>query len=153
MVERKVDFMDTHEVINKILVHLFNEIWELEETAIITEDFQNISNNDMHIIEAVGLDGNNMTTIANKLNITVGSLTTSMNSLVNKKYVVRKRSEEDRRVVNIHLTKLGEKAFHHHADFHKAMTDAVVSQLSEEEIPVLVKTLNGLSDFFHGYKE
>ena len=40
-----------------------------------------------------------MSSIARKLNITVGSLTTAMNSLVNKRYVERHRSEEDRRVV------------------------------------------------------
>ena len=60
---------------NDILVHLFNEIWELEEKAIITEEYKDISNNDMHIIEAIGLgNGNNMSAIAKKLNITVGSL-------------------------------------------------------------------------------
>ena len=77
--------MNAYETINDILVHLFNEIWELEEKAIITEEYKDISNNDMHIIEAIGLGkGNNMSAIAKKLNITVGSLTTSMNSLVNK---------------------------------------------------------------------
>ena len=79
--------MNAYETINDILVHLFNEIWELEEKAIITEEYKDISNNDMHIIEAIGLGkGNNMSAIAKKLNITVGSLTTSMNRLVNKKY-------------------------------------------------------------------
>lgn len=39
----------------------------------------------MHIIEAIGLgDGARMSVVAKRLNITVGSLTTSMNSLVNK---------------------------------------------------------------------
>ena len=103
--------MDAYESINKILVHLFNDIWELEEKAVITEEFKDLTNNDMHIIEAIGLGrGNNMSTIAKKLGITVGSLTTSMNSLVNKKYAVRHRSEEDRRIVNIQLTEKGEKA-------------------------------------------
>ena len=97
--------MTTFEKINDVLVHLFQEIWELEEKAIITEEFKDITNNDMHIIEAVGLgEGNNMTTIAKKMKITVGSLTTSMNSLVKKHYVERNRSEEDRRIVNITLT-------------------------------------------------
>ena len=97
--------MDTYKAINDILVHLFNEIWELEEKAIITEEYKDITNNDMHIIEAIGLgEGNNMSMIAKKLNITVGSLTTSMNSLVKKKYAERIRSEEDRRVVYIRLT-------------------------------------------------
>lgn len=137
-----------------MLVHLFNEIWKLEEKAIITEEYKDISSNDMHIIEAIGPDeGNNMTTIAKKLNITVGSLTTAMNSLVNKKYVVRERSEQDRRVVYIQLTQKGKKAFCHHAEFHNQMTEAVVAYLDEEELPVLVKTLDGLTEFFHSFRE
>ena len=78
--------MENREVINDVLVHLFNEIMELEEEAIITEEYKDITNNDMHIIEAVGLGGNKMSDIAARLNITVGSLTTSMNSLVKKGY-------------------------------------------------------------------
>lgn len=143
--------MDSYETINNILVHLFNEIWELEEKAIITEEFKDITNNDMHIIEAVGLEGNNMSAIAKKLKITVGSLTTSMNSLVNKKYVSRMRSETDRRVVNIMLTDKGIKAYNHHNEFHMQMTDAVVKRLNDEELPVLIKTLDGLSEFFKTY--
>lgn len=145
--------MDTYTAINDILVHLFNEIWELEEKAIITEEYKDITNNDMHIIEAIGLgEGNNMSTIARKLNITVGSLTTSMNSLVKKKYAERIRSEEDRRVVYIRLIEKGIKAYHHHEEFHKKMTDAVVAALDQEEIPVLVKTLNSLAEFFRSYR-
>lgn len=33
------------------------------------------------------------------------------------------------------------------------MTQAVVDKLTEEEIPVLLKTLNGLSEFFRNYHE
>ena len=96
--------VDNREVINDVLVNLFNEILRLEEEAIITDKYKDISNNDMHIIEAVGLGGGNMSSIAAKLKITVGSLTTSMNSLVKKGYVKRERSEKDRRVVFIQLT-------------------------------------------------
>ena len=144
--------MDAYESINKILVHLFNDIWGLEEKAVITEEFKDLTNNDMHIIEAVGLgDGNNMSTIAKKLGITVGSLTTSMNSLVNKKYAVRHRSEEDRRIVNIKLTEKGEKAYYHHEKFHRDMVDAVIGQLSPEEQVVLAKALTNLSKFFRKF--
>ena len=144
--------MNTYDTINDILVNLFNEILKKEEAAIITEEFKDISNNDMHVIEAVGLgEGNNMSAIAKKLNITVGSLTTAMNSLVNKKNVVRQRSELDRRVVNVKLTKKGERAYRHHQEFHRQMTEAVIKELSEEEIPVLLKMLDGLRDFFRNY--
>ena len=139
--------MENREVINDVLVHLFNEIMELEEQAIITEEY-----NDMHIIEAVGLGGNKMSDIAAKLNITVGSLTTSMNSLVKKGYATRERSEQDRRVVFIHLTLKGRKAYHHHAEFHRKMTDAVLDVLDEKEALVLAKALDSLTLFFRQYK-
>ena len=139
--------------INHVLVSLINEIWELEEKAIITEEFKDLTNNDIHFIEAVGTCyGRNMSSIARKLNITVGSLTTAMNSLVNKKYVERRRSEEDRRVVFVKLTPKGIKAYKHHEDYHRQMTQAVVDKLDETEMPVLLKTLDALSEFFDGYR-
>ncbi|MDO4169073.1 MAG: MarR family transcriptional regulator [Lachnospiraceae bacterium] len=142
--------METRETINKMLVKFFREIMQLEEKAIITEEFSDISNNDMHIIEAVGLGkGNRMSVIAKKLNITVGSLTTSMNSLVHKGYVARKRSERDRRVVNIYLLDKGIAAYKHHEEFHRQMTDALINTLTPEEVEVWAKTLTTLSDFFH----
>lgn len=143
--------MDSRKVINDVLVHLFNEILQLEEEAIITDEFKDITNNDMHIIEAVGLDGGNMSSIAAKLKVTVGSLTTSMNGLVNKGYTVRERSETDRRVVFIHLTDKGKKAYFHHAEFHEQMTDSVLRELDDKEIDVLIKTLHGLTGFFRQY--
>ncbi len=143
---------ETAKVINHILVNLINEIWTLEEKAIITEEFKDITNNDMHVIEAIGIsEGNNMSTIAKKLNITVGSLTTAMNSLVNKKYVERHRSETDRRVVYVKLSEKGKKAYRHHETYHAKMTQAIMEKLSEEELPVLVKTLDALEEFFTGY--
>lgn len=145
--------MENREIINDVLVHLFNEIMELEEQAIITEEYKDITNNDMHIIEAVGLGGNKMSDIAARLNITVGSLTTSMNSLVKKGYAVRERSEQDRRVVFIHLTVKGRRAFHHHAEFHRRMTDAVLDGLNENEAQVLTKTLKSLTGFFRQYQK
>ena len=46
---------DAYKMINQTLVSLINEIWELEEKAIITDEFKDLTNNDMHVIEAVGL--------------------------------------------------------------------------------------------------
>lgn len=143
---------DVYRTINNVLVSLINEIWELEEKAIITDEFRDLTNNDMHVIEAIGTgDGGNMSSIARKLNITVGSLTTAMNGLVNKKYVERHRSEEDRRVVYVKLTPKGIRAYKHHEDYHRQMTQAVMDKLDEKEMPVLLKTLDALSEFFTGY--
>lgn len=140
--------------INYILVELINEIWELEEKGIITEEFRDLSNNDMHIIEAIGVEeGDNMSSVARKRNITVGSLTTAVNHLVRKGYVERSRGEEDRRIVMIKLTEKGRKAYWHHADYHRQMTEAVLEKLNEEELPVLFKMLDALTVFFKDYSQ
>ena len=90
------------------------------------QEHKDITNNDMHIIEAIGLgEESTMSAVARTLGITAGSLTTSMNSLVNKKYVTRQRSETDRRVVYIQLTGKGKKAYEHHKNFHMQMTNGL----------------------------
>ena len=144
--------MTTDETLNELLVRLFKDIMEIEGKCLVTEEFKDITNNDMHIIEAIGVSGKTtMSVVAKKMKITAGSLTTAVNGLVNKKYVMRARGEEDRRVVYIWLTEKGEKAYYHHEEFHREMTNAVLNRLDEKEIPVLMKTLDGLSEFFRGY--
>ncbi len=143
---------DTYNAINHVLVELINRIWELEGNAIITEEFRDITNNDMHVIEAIGLDGSkNMSAVAKQLNITVSSLTTAMNSLVRKEYVTRSRSTSDRRVVEISLTEKGKQAYLHHEDYHRQMIEAAIEGMTPEEIPVLVKLLENLREFFETY--
>ena len=57
--------MDTYAALNDVLVNLFRDIMELEEQAIITQEYQDITNNDMHVIEAIGVgEPKNMSTIA-----------------------------------------------------------------------------------------
>lgn len=135
--------------LNEILVNLFNHVMDLEAKAVITEEFKDISNNDMHIIEAIGIEEpRSMSVIAKKREITVSTLTINMNSLEDKGYLVRERSKTDKRVVLVSLTEKGRKAFFHHRDFHKNMIKAIVKDLSEEEMKILIKCLNNLDKFF-----
>ncbi|MDI9242418.1 MarR family winged helix-turn-helix transcriptional regulator [Fusibacillus kribbianus] len=144
--------MDSYDTFNHILVSLFNEIMDIEEKAIITESFQDITNNDMHVIEAIGIGTpKNMSAIAKQLHVTTGTLTISMNSLVKKGYVKRERSERDRRVVYIMLTAKGKLAYRHHAEFHRKMTEALVEGLDPEETKLLVRALTNLKNFFENY--
>ena len=46
----------TNRVLNEMLVKLFNKIMDAEEKAVITEEYKDITNNDMHIIEAIGIE-------------------------------------------------------------------------------------------------
>jgi DNA-binding MarR family transcriptional regulator len=132
-----------------LLVKLFNQVLDKEAEAVITEEFKDITNNDMHIIEATGIDEpQSMSTIAGRLSVTVGTLTVNMNSLEKKGYITRNRSTEDKRVVLVTLTEKGRRAFFHHRDFHRAMIRSAVKGLEEEERKALISCLQKLNTFF-----
>lgn len=146
--------MDDYKVLNEILVRLFRSIMDVEEKAIITQEFQDITNNDMHVIEAIGVgEPKNMSTIAKLLSVTVGTLTIAMNSLVKKGYVIRERGKEDRRVVYISLSEKGLRAYRHHEEFHRQMIEAVLENLTEDETESLVKALAKLERWFRRTEE
>ena len=141
--------MEIYGILNEILVRLFRDIMDIEEKAIITQDFKDLTNNDKHVIEAIGLnEPKNMTSIARELSVTVGTLTIAMNSLVKKGYVVRERGLEDRRVVYISLSEKGRRAHEHHAEFHREMIQGISEELSEEELRVLIRALTKLDRWF-----
>ena len=139
----------TNRMLNELLVNLFNNVMEAEAKAVITEEFKDISNNDMHIIDAIGIEEpRRMSVIAKKLTVTMGTLTTNMNNLEDKGYIMRERSKKDKRVALVSLTDKGRRAFFHHRDFHKDMIKAIVNGLDEEEMKVMIKCLLNLGNFF-----
>ena len=143
--------MDIISTLNEMLVKLFRNITVIEERDICTGEYKDVTTNDMHVIEAIGMgEAKNMTSVARSLDVTTGTLTIAVNNLVKKGYVDRARSEEDRRVVLISLSEKGKKAYLHHRDFHDRMINAVVEELTEEEQQVLGKTLAKLNRFFKG---
>ena len=136
--------MDNYDQLNEILVYLFDHALDIERNFLIRDTFKDISVNDMGLGNEV-----NMSSLARKVGVTVGTLTIAINGLVRKEYVLRTRSETDRRVVLVSLTQKGEAAFRHHADFHTRIVDAIHSSLTEEECKVLIK---GLSSFENNLK-
>lgn len=128
---------------------LFNEILDMEHKALITGSFKEISINDMHIIDAIGIrEPKNMSTVAKAMSVTVGTLTTAINNLVKKGYVSRVRSAEDKRVVLLSLTEKGVAAFEKHAGFHKKMVQTVMDGFEGEEMDILVRALEKLRGYF-----
>lgn len=141
--------MSLDQTLNTLLVSLFRDIMDIEQKSLITEEFKDITVNDMHVIEAVGLDNKKPSSaVAKKLAVTMGTLTKAVDGLTEKGYVNRERSVEDKRVVLLSLTERGEAAYHHHAGFHKDMISAVVAQLDEEEREILTKSLGSLAGYF-----
>lgn len=145
--------MENFETLNQILVSLFRDIADIEQRAIITQEYKDITSNDMHVIDAIGIGKpKNMSTIARELSVTVGTLTIAMNSLVKKGYVVRQRGMDDRRVVYISLSEKGKMVYDKHAQFHKDMIDSINNQLEPTEMEALIKALTKLNIWLQSWK-
>lgn len=137
------------DTLNRLLVWIFKDIMEIEEKVVITGEFKDITNNDMHVIEAIGIkEEKKMTVVAKELSITTGTLTKAIDGLVKKGYVTRKRGETDKRMVLISLTEKGVRAYFHHEDFHHILVERATKGLSEDEILLLINVLGKIRDSF-----
>ena len=141
---------NTQELLNKLLVQLFNDILHIEENSLKNIDLMDLSMKEIHTIEAVGIkDAKTMGEIAHDLRITVGTLSAAITKLIKKGYVERKRTEEDRRVVLVSLTSKGENVYREHQVFHEEMITSMLGNFSEEEEEyILAIALEKLNSFF-----
>lgn len=141
--------MTTDETLNELLVKIFKDIMEIEGLCLVQGEFSDLTYNDFHVIEAIGLEEpKSMKTVANLMKVTTGTLTKAMDGLTEKGYVIRERSKQDRRVVWVGLTEKGKKAYEHHEAFHRDMIQNIKGQLNEQETVVLIYAVAKLIDYF-----
>lgn len=138
--------------LNYFFVHVFNKILAWEEQALNKVGAEDLSVKELHVLEAVHdlsrLGQNTMTAVADALNIRVSSLTTAVNTLVRKGYLVRGGEPGDRRVIRITLTEKGGEANRLHSQFHEKMIEGVAQRLGNMELEILTASLRQLDQFF-----
>ena len=141
------------ETVNDYLVSVFNDILTIEESELKKSQFNDLSITEMHTIEAIGMYKKKTSSeVAKELSITVGTLTVAINNLVKKGYGERLRSEDDRRVVKLGLTKKGKLLFRVHQHFHREMVKNILKGMEQEEEQALLRALKNLHDFLQEYK-
>ena len=135
--------------IDGILSRLFITTYKIEEKATVKESGRRLSISELHVLREIGVGrSKSMSQVAQGLKISVGALTTAINKLEDKGYVQRRRNSEDKRIVNIELTKRGERAFERNEAFHRDMIGAAIGDLSHEERAILLKALKKLDKHF-----
>lgn len=146
--------MESDNVLNTLLIELFHDIMNIEEEVLISGEFTDITIKDMHVIEAIGQgEPKPSSVVAKRLSVTMGTLTKSVDRLARTGYVLRERSDEDKRLVLLSLTERGIKADRRHKKFHEDMIRAALAQFDEKETRILLESLGGLADYFAGQKK
>lgn len=135
-------------IINELLVEVFNHILSIEAEALRKRGIK-LSMNEIHVLEAIEKAKEpTMTHLARRLRVTVGTLTTAMNRLVEKGYTTRYRLDDDKRKVHIKLTDKAVGVLLIHEQFHNEMIDSVISEMNLEQDVVLLQSLKNISDYF-----
>ncbi len=135
--------------VDELLSSTFNSILRIEERSLDNRLTHGLTITEVHTIVAVGLhERNPMNVVAARLSVTLATLTTAVNKLVEKGFIRRTRSENDRRKVLVSLTKKGRKVLRAHNLFHRQMIDEALADLSEEEERVFAEGLSKVKAFF-----
>ena len=136
------------EVINELIVDVFNQILSIE-SDVLKERGVKLSMTEVHVLEAIkNTEDPTMGNVANKLRITMGTLTTSVNVLVKKEYVNRYRDEKDRRKVYLELNDQAKDVLVIHDEFHEEMVSSLLKDLNLEKDKILLKSLENISNYF-----
>jgi DNA-binding MarR family transcriptional regulator len=136
------------EIINQLLVDVFNQILSIEE-ATLKERGVKLSMTEVHVLEAIrDTKIPTMGEVARKLRVTLGTLTTSVNILVSKKFVYRYSDDKDRRKVYLKLTDSAIEVLKIHDQFHDEMIEAVFKDLELDKDVILLKSLENIMNYF-----
>lgn len=145
---------NAQKVANDMLVEIFNDILNIEENAMQYMGYKDVTMTEVHTIDAIGKnDPKTMGKVAEKLEITVGTLTTAINKLVKKGYVERNRNENDRRIVLIELTDMGKIVFDAHEEFHREMVENLLKDVNLTDDCELIRAMANLRDFFKSKRQ
>ena len=127
------------EEMSESLVRIFENVLLTEEKSLSQGYFSDLSIAEMHTLTAIGpYEAKTMSQTAQVLGITTGTLTVSIDRLVRKGYVDRRRDEKDKRIVRISLTRNGKLACRMHSKFHRVLAKRILEPYGEEERSKLV---------------
>ncbi len=142
--------MDSFKEINSLFVDIYNYIIVIEEKHMQKEGITDLTMSEIHVLEKIDkLEDKIMSKVAEELMITRGSLTTSVNKIIDKGYVTRNSVPGDKRKVILELTEKSHSVLKSHEEFHKNMIKAVIADHTDDKnIEILTKTLYNLRKFF-----
>ena len=132
------------------LERTYYSVIQIEEHMVKGAKSLNLSIGEIHLIEAVAKgqeEGKTISELSEMQSISLPSVTLAINKLVKKGYVIKSKSPQDGRVVNVTLTKRGQKVNNVHQHFHKLMIASVTDALSQEELDAMVKGIVKLNEF------
>jgi len=126
----------------EIISRLSNLIGHTEETAKDQFNLLNLTITQMHYMETINmLDNPNITELALQLKLSKPTVKVAVDKLIERDYVYKIQSDEDRRSAHLHLTEKGKLINQMHDYAHKRIAESFSRKLNNEEMETLVRLL------------
>ena len=105
-----------------------------------------LNEKELHVIGFIGQNKNvKMRDIADNIDAPMSTLTNIVDKLIEKKFLSREHSGNDRRVINVMLTDKGKTAFKIVSIKRKSVAEKVLSPFSEKEQATFIEHMNILA--------
>ncbi len=93
-----------------------------------------LTTNEIHIINAIAKDKITMNDLADRLGITMGTISVSVNKLEKKYFVYREKASDDKRKVYVELTKKGKLAYDFCNNFNTSVFEKATKNIDKKDL-------------------
>lgn len=128
----------------ELLFDDFYKIYYKMEELNLNLDIKCLTTTELHIIKTIGNEEITIKLLAEKLGITMGTTSIAVTKLVDKRFLIRTRSKQDKRQVFVSLSKKGKLAFNYHDNFHAITLKKITKNIDEKELQNFMKTFETL---------
>jgi DNA-binding MarR family transcriptional regulator len=118
-----------------------------EETAKEQFNLSSLTLTQMHYLETISdLNNPNITELASCMKLSKPTVKVAVDKMIERDYVFKVQSDEDRRSAHLHLTEKGKLINQMHDYAHKRIAEYIQSKLNTEEEECLVRVLKKVLD-------
>lgn len=125
--------------VNIILENFFKLFYKTEDMA-LKIGIKGLTHTELHIIDAIGKDSLTMHELSERVGTTMGTATVAVTKLAEKKFIIRNRSELDRRKVYVSLDKKGHEALEYHDNYHNMLLSSITENIPTAELKQFLNT-------------
>lgn len=134
------------EKIVTVISKLSHNLAEMEELARKELNLRELTVAQMHYLEVLNaLENPNITELATEMRLTKPTVTVAIDKLIQKGYIYKVQSDEDRRSSHLHLTKKGMLINQMHEHAHAQFAELMQESLEPVELEQLTLLLDKLT--------
>ena len=118
----------------EIIAKLSREIGLTEEAAKEQFNFKELTLTQMNYMEMINqLHNPNLTELAAEMSLTKPTVKVAIDKLIEKDYIYRVQSDEDRRTAHLHLTEKGKQINEMHDYAHQRLAELISKKVGDTE--------------------